>query len=120
MTYAVLRHFLTRQRLKKLQPFLVLAFFLAVAVIAVNWWKEDRRGTPITVYNKVTKGLEMTDTGAGYLSSRTVNSCRVKGCPEAAQSSLWYRVTDDDGNAGYLAEVWVVRDQRGGLGLPNC
>ncbi|MCD2187960.1 helix-turn-helix domain-containing protein [Actinomycetospora soli] len=40
--------------------------------------------------------------------------------PERAQSDLWYRVSFPDGRTGYLSEVYVVRGDRGGRGLPRC
>lgn len=35
-------------------------------------------------------------------------------------SSLYYGVVLKDDTRGYIAEVWVAREQRGGLGLPPC
>jgi len=35
-------------------------------------------------------------------------------------SSLYYGVVLEDGTHGYIAEVWIAREQRGGLGLPPC
>ncbi|WP_433802788.1 helix-turn-helix domain-containing protein [Actinomycetospora sp. CA-084318] len=40
--------------------------------------------------------------------------------PERAQSDLWYRASFPDGRTGYLSEVYVVRGDRGGRGLPRC
>jgi transcriptional regulator with XRE-family HTH domain len=33
---------------------------------------------------------------------------------------LYYGVMLTDGTTGYVAEVWIAREQRGGLGLPSC
>ncbi|GLZ51545.1 helix-turn-helix transcriptional regulator [Actinomycetospora sp. NBRC 106378] len=40
--------------------------------------------------------------------------------PDRAQSDLWYRASFPDGRTGYLSEVYVVRGDRGGRGLPRC
>lgn len=60
---AVLRHVLGKEQARKLQPFLIFGLILAVAVVAINWWKIDRRGTPVTLFNKVTSAKEMVDKG---------------------------------------------------------
>ncbi|MCD2196235.1 helix-turn-helix domain-containing protein [Actinomycetospora endophytica] len=40
--------------------------------------------------------------------------------PDNARSDLWYRASFPDGRTGYLSEVYVVRGDRGGRGLPRC
>ncbi|WP_448626779.1 helix-turn-helix domain-containing protein [Geodermatophilus sp. URMC 64] len=40
--------------------------------------------------------------------------------PGLYSSTLWYGVPLPDGGLGYLSEVWVDADHRGGLGLPEC
>ena len=40
--------------------------------------------------------------------------------PDRADSSLWYRVSFPDGRSGYLSEVYVIDDDRGGMDLPTC
>jgi len=40
--------------------------------------------------------------------------------PDRVQSDLWYRASFPDGRTGYLSEVYVVRGERGGRGLPRC
>ena len=40
--------------------------------------------------------------------------------PRRANSTLWYRVTLPDGRTGYLREIYVVPEDRGGKGLPAC
>ena len=40
--------------------------------------------------------------------------------PYRVRSDLWYRVSFPDGRTGYLSEVYVVRGDRGGHGLPRC
>lgn len=39
--------------------------------------------------------------------------------PDLAQSNVWYRVTNDAGNTGYLSEVFVAKEYRN-LPLPAC
>lgn len=40
--------------------------------------------------------------------------------PELATSNLWYGIRWPDGRFGYLSEVWIHPDFRGGLDLPQC
>jgi hypothetical protein len=40
--------------------------------------------------------------------------------PDLAQSDLYYGVLLPDGRFGFTSDVWVVKSQRGGLGLPEC
>lgn len=40
--------------------------------------------------------------------------------PFRVRSDLWYRASFPDGRTGYLSEVYVVRGDRGGRGLPRC
>jgi transcriptional regulator with XRE-family HTH domain len=40
--------------------------------------------------------------------------------PALYTSTLWYGARLSDGRLGYLSEVWVADDDRGGLGLPEC
>jgi hypothetical protein len=40
--------------------------------------------------------------------------------PYRVRSDLWYRASFPDGRTGYLSEVYVVRGDRGGRGLPRC
>ena len=40
--------------------------------------------------------------------------------PDRVRSDLWYRASFPDGRTGYLSEVYVVRGDRGGRGLPRC
>lgn len=40
--------------------------------------------------------------------------------PDRHVSDLWYGVHWHDGRFGYLSEIWVHADSRGGLGLPEC
>ena len=43
-----------------------------------------------------------------------------QGNPYRVRSDLWYRASFPDGRTGYLSEVYVVRGDRGGRGLPHC
>ncbi len=40
--------------------------------------------------------------------------------PDDVRSDPWYRASFPDGRTGYLSEVYVVRGDRGGRGLPRC
>jgi hypothetical protein len=40
--------------------------------------------------------------------------------PHLYTSTLWYGARLSDGRLGYLSEVWVADDDRGGLDLPRC
>ena len=40
--------------------------------------------------------------------------------PLLDDTRLYYGVMLSDGTTGYVAEIWVARKQRGGLGLPPC
>ncbi len=40
--------------------------------------------------------------------------------PGLADSRLWYGIRWSDGRFGFLAEVWIQPDDRGGLDLPLC
>ncbi|MCA0144016.1 hypothetical protein [Blastococcus sp. LR1] len=80
------------------------------------------------------RGCALPDTGMG--SGDTVTAiCRTEGerttngddssaaddeNPDLYTSTLWYRVEMPDGRTGFLSEVWLSADARGGLGLPAC
>jgi len=40
--------------------------------------------------------------------------------PLLDQTTRYYAVVLKDGRRGYVAEIWIARKQRGGLGLPSC
>jgi hypothetical protein len=40
--------------------------------------------------------------------------------PELFTSDLWYGIRWSDGRIGYISEVWIWPDDRGGLGLSEC
>jgi hypothetical protein len=40
--------------------------------------------------------------------------------PDLARSHLYYGVLLPDGRFGFTSDVWVVKSERGGLGLPRC
>jgi len=40
--------------------------------------------------------------------------------PLLDDTRLYYGVILKDGTSGYVAEIWIARKQRGGLGLPPC
>lgn len=73
-----------------------------------------------------------TDMGTGaYLTAvcqtggvRTTNGWDANpsddGNPGLFESTRWYLIRWGDGRAGYLSEVWLYPQFRGGLGLPGC
>ena len=73
-----------------------------------------------------------TEMGSG---AAIVASCQVEGQrmvnfnlreeasrdnPYRADSTIWYRAAFPDGRSGYLSEVYVNGENRGGLQLPTC
>ncbi|MEU4366044.1 hypothetical protein [Micromonospora chersina] len=42
------------------------------------------------------------------------------GNPGLFSSDLWYGIQWSDGRTGFLSEVWIQHDDRGGLDLPSC
>jgi hypothetical protein len=40
--------------------------------------------------------------------------------PDVVRSALWYGVRRPDGSLGYISEVYIESEDRGGLGLPEC
>lgn len=73
-----------------------------------------------------------TDLGSG---ARLVVTCHVTGSlmtnynmdsepvqqnPNRVRSTLWYRAAFPDGRTGYLSEVYIAPQYRGGMGLPIC
>lgn len=57
-------------------------------------------------------GEGMTNMDFGSLTAR-LNPARVT-------SSLWYGVRDRQGRVGYISEVYLTPESRGGLGLARC
>jgi hypothetical protein len=58
------------------------------------------------------EGAEMTN--------RDTTSPGIEQNPHGVTSKLWYWGVWPDGRAGYLSEVYVEPQYRGGLGLPRC
>jgi hypothetical protein len=54
------------------------------------------------------------------MTNANESSPEVRRNPQRARSSLWYLGMMPNGRTGYLAEVYVTPDSRGGLGLPEC
>jgi hypothetical protein len=54
------------------------------------------------------------------ITNQDTTSAGIEQNPHAATSSRWYRGEWPDGRAGYLSEVYVAQEYRGGLGLPEC
>lgn len=49
-----------------------------------------------------------------------LDSSESKQNPHRAGSLLWYRTVLHDGRTGYISEVYVLPEDRGGKGLPIC
>jgi hypothetical protein len=49
-----------------------------------------------------------------------LDSSESKVNPNRADSTLWYKAVWPDGRSGYIAEVYIVPSDRGGMGLPVC
>ena len=49
-----------------------------------------------------------------------LDSPESKENPHRARSTLWYKVTFPNGLAGFISEVYIDPDDRGGVGLPAC
>ncbi len=76
--------------------------------------------------------LSGTDMGSGavitaeytVIGNRTTNgqdnSTIDDGNPGLYTSTRWYGIRWGDGRFGYISEVWIRADFRGGLGLRNC
>jgi hypothetical protein len=76
--------------------------------------------------------LGSTDFGSGavvtaectVLGDRTTNgqdnSAVDDGNPGLYQSTRWYGIRWGDGRFGYVSEVWIASQDRGGVGLRNC
>jgi hypothetical protein len=54
------------------------------------------------------------------MSNYNLDSTEVQRNPHRIRSTIWYRLVLPDGRAGYLAEVYLAPQSRGGLGLPQC
>jgi hypothetical protein len=58
------------------------------------------------------RGAEMTN--------ENTTSAGIADNTNGITSTLWYRGVWPDGRSGYLSEVYVTPQYRGGLGLPRC
>ncbi|MFI2666834.1 helix-turn-helix domain-containing protein [Micromonospora carbonacea] len=54
------------------------------------------------------------------VTNRDTTSAGIAQNPNGVTSRLWYRVVWPDGRAGFLAEIYVAPEYRGGLALPAC
>jgi hypothetical protein len=101
--------------------------------------REDEDPLPLTsrpVPNCRSRGCELKDTPTwetGQQIDRAV--CQQQGeqitngddgspvdddNPLLDHTTRYYAVVLKDGRRGYVAEIWIARKQRGGLGLPPC
>ncbi|MEV6237807.1 helix-turn-helix transcriptional regulator [Lentzea sp. NPDC051838] len=72
---------------------------------------------------EVTSGallVAVCHTVGAELVNYNLDAPESKTNPNAARSTLWYRIQMPGGSSGYLSEVYVKPRDRGGLGLPNC
>ena len=91
--------------------------------------------TTIPAVNCITRRCDIkgTDRSSGQTYDAAV--CQVRGerttngdntsphddrNPDLFSSDRYYGVMLPDGRQGYVSEVWISKDQRGGLNLPKC
>lgn len=67
------------------------------AILSVTCWRE---------------GAEVTN--------KNTTSSDIEKNPHGATSKLWYWGVWPDERAGYISEVYVEPQYRGGMGLPAC
>ncbi len=58
--------------------------------------------------------------GGTEMFNYNLDSSESKQNPHRAASALWYRAVFPDGRAGYISEVYIMPEDRGGKGLPQC
>lgn len=87
----------------------------------VNFCKRD--GCMLEGTDVLTTGVTVTAVcqtlGARTTNGEDNNSADDRN-PELFESRLWYGIRWSDGRFGFFPEVWVHRDDRGGLDLPLC
>ncbi|HCT80671.1 MAG TPA: hypothetical protein DGT23_29710 [Micromonosporaceae bacterium] len=54
------------------------------------------------------------------ITNMDLRSTAAQRNPQRVSSDLWYATRLDDGQLGYVSEVFVTAASRGGLGLPLC
>ncbi|WP_229402594.1 hypothetical protein [Micromonospora okii] len=54
------------------------------------------------------------------LTNRDLTSAGIEQNPGGVASDLWYEIALHDGTVGYLSEVYIAPEHRGGMGLPLC
>jgi hypothetical protein len=54
------------------------------------------------------------------MTNADLTSEGISGNPNVATSELWYRAHEAGGPSGLISEIYVVPEQRGGMGLPSC
>jgi hypothetical protein len=82
-----------------------------------------KRGCVVAGTDNLWSGVLLTATCQArgeVFTNADLNSEGISSNPGAATSTLWYFVEMPDGEQGYLPEVYVVVEQRGGMGLPAC
>ena len=59
-------------------------------------------------------------TNGAQMYNYNLDSVASENNPNRVASTLWYRVVLADGRAGFISEVYVVPNDRGGKDLPVC
>lgn len=54
------------------------------------------------------------------VTNRDLTSEGIEQNPAGVTSDLWYEIVLHDGRTGYLSEIYVDANHRGGMGLPEC
>ena len=57
---------------------------------------------------------------AATMTNRDLTSHGIERNAAGVSSDLWYEIILHDGRTGYLSEVYVQPEHRGGVGLPEC
>ncbi|MGW5055678.1 hypothetical protein [Actinokineospora sp. NPDC004072] len=57
---------------------------------------------------------------AEWTTNADINSPGIKQNANLVASPLWYGIELPDGTRGYISEVYIAADYRGGLELPGC
>lgn len=87
------------------------------------WVRCGSRGCNVNGTERTTGGTydaAVCQTQGERYTNGNDSSAADDGNPELFTSTLYYGVRLTDGTFGFVSEVWVRRDQRGGLGLPGC
>ncbi|WP_435126317.1 hypothetical protein [Micromonospora tulbaghiae] len=59
-------------------------------------------------------------TRGDTLTNRDLTSENISQNPAGVSSDIWYEIVLHDGQSGYLSEVYIAPQHRGGMNLPEC